>query len=150
MAEMASITGHAHAHLQALPKAGAPMSEQPSTQPVRKQTSSRKHRGAATERLIAAYWQTHGFPYAEAVRGAGRDLTGTGPIAPEIKARSGFSPLAWMKQAKRNSRPDDLPCVIFRCNGQGPESIDDWPVMLPHKTFLRLLSEAGYGTGATA
>jgi hypothetical protein len=137
-------------HLQALPKAGALMSEQLSIQPTRKQTPSRKHRGAATERLVAAYWQARGFPYAEAVRGTGRDLTGTGPVAPEIKARSGFSPLAWMKQAKKNSLPDDLPCVIFRCNGQGPESIDDWPVMLPHKTFLRLLNEAGYGSGDTA
>ena len=110
--------------------------------------TARRDRGRETERLVAGYWKLHGFPYAEVVRGAGRDLTGTGVVAPEIKARTRFDPQGWAKQARRNSRPGDVPCVILRCNGQGEAAIDDWPVLLPHGVFLRLLAEAGYGGAA--
>ncbi len=114
-------------------------------------TGTRKRRGRDTERLTAAYWRTRGFPYCEAVGAGtpGRDLTGTGPVAVEIKGRASFDPLLWVRQATRHkTRDDDLPCVILRCNGQGPETIADWPVMLPHSVFLRLLGEAGYAAVA--
>jgi hypothetical protein len=38
---------------------------------------TRKQRGAETERLVAAAWQTDGWPHAEVMRGPGPDLTGT-------------------------------------------------------------------------
>ena len=106
--------------------------------------SARRDRGRETERLVAGYWRARGFPHAEVVRGAGRDLTGTGPVAPEIKARAAFEPLRWARQARRNADAGGVPCVILRCNGQGAAALDDWPVMLPHSVFLRLLGEAGY------
>ena len=111
-------------------------------------SQSRKHRGYATERLVARYWQESGFPYAEVVRGQGSDLTGTGPVRCEIKARRGFNPLEWLRQASGNARHNDVPCVVVRSNGQGPKDIDNWLVMCSHETWLRLLNEAGYGAGA--
>lgn len=107
-------------------------------------TSARKDRGRETERLVARYWQENGFPYAEVVRGAGRDLTGTGQVAVEIKARYGFNPTAWLKQTRANCQPGDVPCVVARMNGQGPATVGQFLVMTDHDTWMRLLKEAGY------
>lgn len=109
--------------------------------------STRKRRGADTQRVVAAAWQADGWPYAEPVgAGAtGRDITGTPGIALEIKARAGFDPLAWLRQAIRNAKGHDIPAVVLRPNGAGPATVDEWPVIIPHKIFRALLRAAGYG-----
>ena len=109
---------------------------------------TRKQRGYDTERLVAAQWQADGWPHAEVVRGQGRDLTGTPGVAVEVKARRGFAPLEWMRQAARNG-DGDLPVVIVRPDGAGPATVDDWPAVLPHHVLRRLLRLAGYGTEVT-
>lgn len=104
----------------------------------------RKERGRATEHLVAARWREDGWPWCEptGAGAAGSDLKGTPGIAVEIKARTGFDPLAWMRQAARGS---GLPVVIVRPNGAGEVTIDQWPALIPHGELRRLLRLAGYG-----
>ena len=107
-------------------------------------TTARKRRGAATQNTAAQWFATHGWPYAEST-GAGRtgsDITGTPGLACEVKARRGFSPLAWIRQAQTGH---GLPFVVLRCDGQGPAVTGDWPVILRLEDFTGLLHEAGYG-----
>lgn len=111
-------------------------------------TQHRKNRGRQTEHLVADYLREHGWPYAEAV-GAGRpgaDITGTPDIAVEVKGRRGFNPKAALEQAEANAH-GRLPFAVLRLDGQGPASIDDWPVVIRLGEFVRLLAEAGYGEG---
>ncbi len=111
--------------------------------------TSRKRRGRDTERALAAWLRDNGFPYAEPVGAGtpGRDITGLPGLAIEAKARRGFSPLAWVRQARRNAGPD-LPIVVLRPDGMGEASIADWPAMLPLSVLVDLLDIAGYGDGA--
>lgn len=95
--------------------------------------------------MLAAYYAENGFPYAEPT-GAGRsgiDITGMPGLAPEVKARSGFQPLAWLRQAASRA---GLPFAVFRCNGQGERSVEDWGVLMSVGEHTKLLRLAGYGT----
>ena len=109
-------------------------------------TAARKHRGIATQGHAAAWFRDHGFPYCtDAGPGrAGRDLLNLIGLAAEVKARAGFSPLAWIRQAI-STADGDLPFVLLRCNGQGPKTIPDWPVLLRLEDFTALVRAAGYG-----
>lgn len=106
----------------------------------------RKHRGYKTQALVAQWFRNHGWPYAESTGASrqGADLTGTPDIAVEVKARTGFNPLDWIRQAVRTA-DGRLPIVILRCNGQGETTIPDWPVLLRLEDLTHLLHEAGYG-----
>jgi hypothetical protein len=82
----------------------------------------RKHRGYRTQKVIADYlkqwWQ-----YADTA-GAGRqgeDILNIPTLSIEVKARSDFQPLAWIKQAESNAA-HKLAIVIMRCNGQGEDA----------------------------
>ena len=111
----------------------------------------RKHRGYNTQALAAAWFRDHGFPYCtDAGAGRqGRDLLNLVGLAGEVKARAGFSPLAWVKQAV-STAAGDLPFVLLRCNGQGEKAIGDWPVLLRLEDFTTLVRAAGYGTEESA
>lgn len=111
---------------------------------------NRKSRGMATQALAAEWFRHHGFPYCtDAGAGrAGRDLLNLIGLACEVKARTGFNPLAWIKQAVTTAA-GDLPFVVLRCNGQGPASIGDWPVLLRLEDFTALVRAAGYGDPVT-
>ncbi len=105
----------------------------------------RKRRGMRTQLLVAETLARNGWPFAESA-GAGRqgaDVTGTPDIAVEVKARTNFDPLAWIRQA-RSGADGRLPFVVVRCNGQG-ENVLDYPAMLRFEDLLALLVEAGYG-----
>lgn len=106
----------------------------------------RKQRGRETEHLVARAFAADGWPHAEATGAGspGRDIKGVLGVAPEVKARTGFEPLAALRQAVRNAR-GDIPVVVMRPNGSGPATIDDWPAFLPFGVLRRLLREAGYG-----
>ncbi|MCU1613134.1 MAG: hypothetical protein JWO98_674 [Frankiales bacterium] len=108
--------------------------------------SSRKSRGMATQALVAAWFRRRGFPFAtDAGAGRpGRDILNLLGLACEVKARAGFSPLAWVKQAVK-AAAGDLPFVVLRCNGQGPAAVGDWPVLLRLEDFTALVRAAGYG-----
>jgi hypothetical protein len=108
-------------------------------------TTSRKQRGRTTQKLVAAYFAANGWVHAEST-GAGRpgvDVTGLPGLACEVKARRGFSPLAWLKQAA--SYPG-LPFVVSRPDGMGPTTVESWPVTLKLSDFTILLRDAGYGS----
>jgi hypothetical protein len=81
----------------------------------------RKHRGYRTQKVIADYLKQW-WAYADTA-GAGRqgeDILNIPTVSIEVKARSDFQPLAWIKQAEANSN-HKLPLVIMRCNGQGED-----------------------------
>ena len=84
-------------------------------------TRHRKDRGFRTERVVAAYlsqwWRS-----ASVGRGAGKDILNV-PFDVEIKARTAFQPLEWLRQAtKRASASNELPFVVCRMNGQGEDA----------------------------
>ena len=82
----------------------------------------RKTRGYRTQKVIADYLKQW-FPYADTA-GAGRqgeDILNVPTISIEVKARSDFQPLAWIKQAESNAI-GKMPMVIMRCNGQGEDA----------------------------
>ena len=108
--------------------------------------NSRRHRGMRTQLVVAQWFAARGWPFAESTGSArqGADITGTPDIAVEVKARAGFDPLAWIRQAESYAR-GRLPFVVFRCNGQGEANVGDWPVLLRLSDLTRLLADAGYG-----
>lgn len=115
--------------------------------PIKKATTaSRKRRGRDTEHMTARYMAARGWPHALATGAGtpGRDITGAPGLAPEVKARAGFSPLAALRQAVKNSK-GDIPFVVMRPDGCGETSIGEWPAFLPFDVLLDLLRQAGYG-----
>ncbi len=114
-------------------------------------SQSRKHRGYATQRIVADYFTANGWPYAEPV-GAGRvgsDITGMPGVDIEVKARRGFDPLAAMRQQADRAARGDLAFAVLRMDGQGPAVIGSWPVVIRLDTFTELLRAAGYGEPPT-
>ena len=103
----------------------------------------RKDRGFRTERVVAAYlsqwWRS-----ASVGRGAGKDVLNV-PFDVEIKARTDFQPLAWLRQAtKRAAASDELPFVVCRMNGQGEDS-ENYLAFMRFGDLVQLLLDAGYG-----
>lgn len=111
-------------------------------------TSHRKHRGYASQRIVADYLARNGWPYAEPV-GAGRpgsDITGCPGLDIEVKARRGFDPLAAIRQLREREAPFVTAFAVLRCDGQGEKSVADWPVVMPLGAFVDLLKDACFGT----
>ena len=83
-------------------------------------TRHRKDRGLRTERVVAAYlsqwWRSAGVG-----RGAGKDITNV-PFDIEVKARSAFQPLEWLRQVTKRADGKELPLVVCRMNGQGEDA----------------------------
>lgn len=110
-------------------------------------TQSRKYRGNRTNLVVARWFKDRGWPHAEPV-GAGRagvDVLGMAGLAVEVKARTGFSPLAWLRQARAEAR-HGLPLVVFRCNGQGEANVGEWGALLTLEDLTQLLRDAGFGS----
>jgi len=104
----------------------------------------RKDRGLRTERVLAEYFRVQGWHGAAVGRGAGKDIVNI-PIDVEIKGRSDFSPLAWLRQSKKRGALSGEPSfVICRMNGQG-ETPEDYLAFTDVKTLTELLLKAGYG-----
>ena len=103
----------------------------------------RKDRGLRTERVISeflAQW----WPGATVGRGAGKDIVNI-PVDIEIKARTDFSPLEWLRQSKKRGSVSGEPSFVFvRMNGQG-ESAGDYLAFTDVNTMVQLLLKAGYG-----
>jgi hypothetical protein len=99
----------------------------------------RKNRGYKTQRVVAD-WLKQWYPYAEST-GAGRqgeDITGI-PFSIEVKARSDFSPLAWLKQSESN-KGDKLAFVVSRCNGQG-ENAEEYLAFMRLGVLMNILQD---------
>lgn len=106
--------------------------------------TTRKSRGAETELRFAEHLTTHGWPWAQVRRGAGTDITGTPGLAWELKARRGFTPLAWLRQVRAHQA--GLPIAVIRPDGLGPAHIDEWCALMRISDLIQLLHAAGYGT----
>lgn len=101
-----------------------------------------------TQKLVAEALRDL-FPYAESAGAGrpGRDVLGVPGIAVEVKARRGLDVPAWLRQAvKEAERTDDLPILIWRPDGMGPQTVDLWPMTMPFGIGRKLLKEAGYGS----
>lgn len=106
-------------------------------------TQSRKHRGYRTERVIESYL-SQWWENASVGRGAGKDIHNV-PFDCEIKARTEFQPLAWLKQVtKRVAASNELPFVVCRMNGQG-EDAAEYLAFMRFGDLVQLLLKAGYG-----
>lgn len=103
-----------------------------------------------TQKVVAGWFRDHGWPNAESA-GAGRpgdDVLGVGDLHVEVKARRGFDPWAWLRQAGGRGGPGDggeVACVVFRPDGAGEATVGRWGVLLTLEEFTRLLGRAGYG-----
>jgi hypothetical protein len=104
-------------------------------------TRHRKDRGFRTERVVAAYLQQW-WPYANVGRGAGKDITGV-PFDVEVKARSAFQPLEWLRQVHKRSEGKELSAVVCRMNGQG-EAAESYLAFMRFEDLVQLLIKAGY------
>jgi hypothetical protein len=101
----------------------------------------RKHRGYRTQKVIAEYLKQW-WAYADTA-GAGRqgeDILNIPTVSIEVKARSDFQPLAWIKQAEANSN-HKLPLVIMRCNGQG-EDVGEYLAFARVKDLMPIIHQA--------
>lgn len=109
-------------------------------------TSSRVQRGYQSQRIVAEYFRTHGWPYAQPA-GSGRsgtDVTGVLGVDIEVKARRGIKVAEAMKQLRDRYQEGVLPVAILRLDGQGESHIADWPAIVPLHVLLDLLKAAGY------
>jgi hypothetical protein len=81
----------------------------------------RKHRGFRTERVVAQYLSTV-WEGATVGRGSGKDIVNV-PFDAEVKSRSGFQPLAYLRQLKaRTDKSGELGFGVLRLNGQGEDA----------------------------
>jgi hypothetical protein len=104
---------------------------------------SRKHRGYATERLVASFLQQW-WPHASVGRGQGKDVLGV-PFDIEIKARNSLDISGTLRQIKaRNSKSGELGFACFRLNGMGTASVEQFVCMLSLGDLVELLRKAGY------
>jgi len=105
-------------------------------------SQSRKHRGYRTERVIESYL-SQWWENASVGRGAGKDIHNV-PFDCEIKARTEFQPLAWLKQVTKRAASKELPFVVCRMNTQG-ENAAEYLAFMRFGDLVQLLLKAGYG-----
>lgn len=101
--------------------------------------ASRRARSRKTEEIVAERLREV-FPGA-ARRPAslpGSDILNTPGYDVEVKARRDLHLTAWLKQASDRAGTD-LPVVVHRPDGYGPERIDQWPVTMRLADFVRLI-----------
>lgn len=99
----------------------------------------RKHRGYKTQKIVAEYFASNGWEYAEST-GAGRsgsDVTGV-PYDVEVKARSQLSLPELMRQLKERAGRK-LGFGVCRLNGQGEKSVGDFVAIMRFEDLVKLL-----------
>ncbi len=102
----------------------------------------RKHRGFATERLVADYLSSV-WEFASVGRGKGKDIQNV-PFDVEVKARAGFQPKAVLSQIKaRTAISGELGFAVLRLNGQGVD-VREYAAIIRLEDLLPLL-ELKYG-----
>lgn len=104
-------------------------------------SASRRQRSRETEQIVADRLKEV-WPYADRRPASlpGSDILNTPGWDVEVKARRDLNLTAWLKQATQRAG-EDLPVVIHRPDGYGPERIDQWPVTMPMWVFVTLMRE---------
>ena len=109
-------------------------------------SQSRKHRGYATQRIVADYLRSQGWEHALPV-GAGRDgsdVTGIDGLDIEIKARTKLDLSGLMKQLSDRRAGSGLGVGVMRLNGQGEKSVEQFVAVLTLADLTYLLKASGY------
>jgi hypothetical protein len=92
--------------------------------------------------VVAAYlsqwWRS-----AVVGRGAGKDIHNV-PFDIEVKARTSFQPLAFIKQVEKRAQGKELSAVVCRMNGQG-EDASQYLAFMRFQDLVDLMLKAGYG-----
>ena len=102
----------------------------------------RKHRGFATERIVADYLGKV-WPHASVGRGKGKDIQNI-PVDCEVKARAGFQPKQVLAQIKaRTDISGEVGFAVLRLNGQGTNA-GEYACVIRLEDLLPLL-ELKYG-----
>ena len=98
-------------------------------------------RARGTEQLLADWFAAKGWKRAERRPASlpGTDIMGMPGWAPEVKATKEADYLAALRQARANAALDDVPFVVYRPKGYGPEKIGQWVVALDLETFTQLM-----------
>jgi hypothetical protein len=109
-------------------------------------SASRKQRSRETEHIVAEALRPI-FPLAVRVPASlpGSDILNTPGIACEVKARRDLNLTGWLRQASARGDALNLPVVISRPDGYGPERVSIWPATVPFWVFLELLERGGFG-----
>lgn len=109
---------------------------------------TRKRRGMRTQMLLAKRWcETGLYPHATDA-GAGRpgkDILNTPQLHTEVKAKGRLTLLETLRQAEVGADEQETVIVVWRHNGQGEMSIDEWTVTMRLATFERLWSNQKEG-----
>jgi hypothetical protein len=92
--------------------------------------------------VVAAYL-SQWWRNASIGRGAGKDIHNV-PFDIEVKARSDFSPLTFIKQVEKRSQGKELSAVVCRMNGQG-EDASQYLAFMRFQDLVDLMLRAGYG-----
>ena len=106
---------------------------------------SRKHRGYATQRIVAEYLQAQGWQHALPV-GAGRDgsdITGIDGLDIEIKARTKLDLSGLMRQL-HDRKNKGMGVGVLRLNGQGEKSVEQYVAVITLADLVYLLQASGY------
>jgi hypothetical protein len=109
-------------------------------------SQSRKHRGYATQRIVADYFVAQGWEHALPV-GAGRDgsdVTGIVGLDIEIKARTKLDLAGLMRQLSERKNDTGLGVGVLRLNGQGEKSVEQFVAILTLADLAYLLKASGY------
>lgn len=109
-------------------------------------SQSRKHRGYATQRIVAEYLKEQGWQHALPV-GAGRDgsdVTGIPNVDIEIKARTNLDLSGLMRQLSERKKSTGLGVGVLRLNGQGEKSVEQFVAVLTLADLAYLLKASGY------
>lgn len=108
--------------------------------------NARVSRGRRTQELLAEWLRNHAWPSAKSRPAslAGTDIYDAGLLAPEVKATAGQDFTGALRQARANAQPDQVPFVVYRPKGYGPEKISQWLVVFDLETATELLQKAGY------
>jgi hypothetical protein len=105
-------------------------------------SQARKNRGLRTERVVASYL-SQWWKGAAVGRGNGKDCINV-PFDLEVKARSTFSPMEWLRQSrKRTEKNGELNLVVCRMNGMG-ENAAEYLAFMQFSDLVQLLIKAGY------
>ena len=103
----------------------------------------RKDRAMETQRVLAELLRELGIEFADSAGSGrpGRDILNFPGVAIEVKATAKTPTVMDLKQAERYAA-GDLPMVVHRPAGFGPEKIMQWPVTLRLEQVLGLLRAA--------
>ncbi len=99
---------------------------------------SERRKGTGGELEVANLFRDRGLDMRRVPNSGGLDIKGDLRGAGsegyhfEVKRQENLALPAWLKQAREEAGPSDVPCVIFR------RSREDWQVVIPLKDFLDL------------